>query len=106
MTDDEVNELLPVVDEFVDAVEANDAGFIKSCLAYRGRAPAIAVILAQRLTEAEVETASARGAVRDARKQYAATMADNDQLRAELKDARERVTELRSILHAAGRRVT
>ena len=104
MTDDDVVALLPVVDEFIEAVQENDAGFIRSCLAYRGRAPAFAVILAQRLHDAEAETETVRGAVRDARKQYAATLADNDQLRAELKDARERVQQLRSILHAAGRR--
>lgn len=105
MTDELVNLLLPVVDEFVAAVEANDARFIAHCLTYQGRAPAIAVILAERLLESEAETETVRGATRDARKQYAAVLADNDQLRAELDDSRARVKELRGILGAAaGRR--
>lgn len=105
MTDELVEMLLPVVDEFVAAVEENDAPFIERCLTYQGRAPAIAVILAERLLESEAETETVRGATRDARKQYAAVLADNDQLRAELKDARARIRELRGILGAAaGRR--
>lgn len=104
MTDDEVDALLPVVDELIDAVDAGDAGFIEACLTFQGRAPAIAVILAQRLIEAEAIVDELRESVRDARKHYAAALADGDQLRTEVRDLRARVKELRGYMSATARR--
>lgn len=60
MTDEEVNELLPVVDELVAAVAEGDSGFIAECLAYNNRAAAFAVILAQRVLNAEAGMARAQ----------------------------------------------
>ncbi len=105
MTDEEVDALLPVVDEFVEAVEESDVGFITACLAFKDRAPAVAVILAQRLIESEAEREKAVGVLRDAHHHLVTTRERAEKLRTELDDARRRVKELRGILTAAGRRV-
>jgi len=104
MTDEEVAELLPVVDEFVEAVKEGHAGFIEACLSHESRAKAFAVILATHLIEAEAEAeqASKQRAedARESRSSLASVWETNKKLSAEVTDLRERVRDLRSIVFA------
>ncbi len=100
ITDEEAVALLPVVDEFLAAVEEQDAGFIDACLSYDGRAKAIAVLCAAHLLKTESDLEDSRQALRDTRRELSRLTAAYDQMRAELDDARTRIKDLRSFLTA------
>ncbi len=100
MTDEEAAALLPVVDEFIAAVQEENAGFIDACLSYEGRAKGVAVLCAAHVLKAEEALDECRAALRDTRHENARLIASHDQLRAELVDARQRISDLRSFLTA------
>ena len=92
MTDEEVQRLAPVVDEFIEAVEVQDKAFIAKCLSVH--AQAIAVILADYLLKVEKEIAD----LPETRRQFEMIAHENTCLRREVTDLRKRRRELQGWL--------
>lgn len=99
MTDEEVAELLPVVDEFIEAVEQQDAGFITAALGPANRAPLFAVVCARRLLDAEAKIADQAEGVREARAGWAAEQEANRRLRERVARLSNSVLELRHLMN-------
>lgn len=97
VTDEELEPLLPVVDEFIDAVGANDAGFIAASLGPVNRAPVFAVVCARRLLDAEAVIADQGVGVKEARRAWMRAKGENEKLRRQIAGLKRTEGELREI---------